>query len=293
MPDRERIVVWTNPTAGRGGSADAGALLAAEAESRGHSVRLVSVVPASAAATAARAAIDDGADRLVVVGGDGTVHQALQVVAGTGVVCGVVPAGSGDDFATAMGLPREVRTAIERALGPADPVDLVRVGDRYGATVATLGLSVAVTDRAGRLRWPRGGAKYTVATLLELPRLRTYPLRLTVDGVAREVSPNLVGIANAPLFGGGMRIAPGADVHDGALDVVLIGPSRRRDMLRLLLRAGSGRHVGHPDVEVLRAARVEIDADEPFRVDVDGEPVGRTPIVVEACPGALLLAGGA
>ena len=289
---RERIIAWVNPSAGRGASRDAGERLVVEAEARGHWVERVPTDSASAAIDMARTAIADGADRLVVVGGDGTVHQGIQAAAETGVAFGVVPAGSGNDFATAMGLPTEVDAAIERALGPTSPVDLIRVGERYGATVATLGLSVEVTIRAGRLRWPRGGAKYTIATLLELPRAREYPLRLIIDGERHDVAPNLVGIANTPMFGGGMRIAPAADPADGLLDVVLLGPSSRRSMLLLLARAGTGGHIGHRDVRVLRGRRIEIDADEPFRVDADGEEAGRTPLVIETVPGALHLAAG-
>lgn len=283
--------MWANTSAG-GESREVGERLVAAAEERGHAVERLPTGSASAAIEAARQSLARGADRLVVVGGDGTVHHGIQVAARAGVAFGVVPAGSGDDFATAMALPADPAAAIERALGPTAPVDLIRMGDRYGATVATLGLSVEVTVRAGRLRWPRGSAKYTVATLLELPRMRTYPLRLTVDGERYDVSPNLLGIANTPMFGGGMRIAPDADPRDGALDIVLIGPARRRVMLQLLPRAGSGGHIGHRDVSVLRGSRIDIDADESFRVDVDGEPAGMTPITIEVAAGALLLAAG-
>lgn len=282
--------MWLNPTAGRGTAEDAGDRIVAEAERRGHSVDRVLAGSPLAAAALARAAIDDGADRLIVAGGDGSVHHAVQVVAETGVAFGVVPVGSGNDFAAAMGLPSTFPAAIACALGATHSVDLIRVGDRYGATVATLGLSVEVTIRAEHLRRPSGRSKYTVATLLELPRMRDYPLRLTIDGVGHAAAPNLVAIANTPTFGGGMRIAPGADARDGMLDVVLIGPTSRNVMLRLLPRAGSGGHIGHPAVSVLRGARIEIDADEPFRVDVDGEAAGVTPIAVEVRPGALALA---
>ncbi len=287
----ERVVVWANQEAGRGSARGASDRLVAVATSRGHVVEHVPCDAPDVVAAAARAAIDAGADRLVVVGGDGTVHQGIQVAATTEVAFGVVPAGSGNDFASAFGLSADLDDAIDRALGPASPIDLIRVGDRWGATVVTLGFSVEVTIRADRLRRPRARAKYTVATLLEIPRMRAYPLRLTVDGEQHEVTPNLVGIANTPTFGGGMRIAPSADVQDGVLDVVLVGPSTRVAMLRLLPRAGRGGHIGHPDVQVLRGARIELHADEPFRVDVDGEAVGRTPIVIEVAPGALRLAG--
>lgn len=287
----ERVVVWANPRAGRGEAREASERLAAAATAHGHDVDRIEVDSASAASEHAQAAIASGADRLIVIGGDGTVHQGVQVAAATGVAFGVVPAGSGNDFASAVGLPTGLDAAIEAALGPATPVDLIRVGDRWGATIATLGISVEVTIRADRLRWPRGGAKYTAATLLELPRMRTYPLLLTVDGERHEVTPNLLAIANTPTFGGGMRIAPSADLTDGLLEVVMLGPSPRRTMLRLLPKAGSGGHVGHRDVRIMRGARVELHSETPVRVDVDGECAGHTPLVVECVPGALRLAG--
>lgn len=289
--DRQRVVVWVNPAAGRGRARDAGNRLIAVASARGHEIDHIDVGDVAEAAEIARSGVRSGADRLVMVGGDGTVHHGIQVAAGTGIAFGIVPTGSGNDFASALGLPDDVDAAIERALAPASPVDLIRVGDRWGATVATLGLSVEVTVRADRLRWPKGGAKYTAATLLEIPRMRTYPLRITVDGELHEVAPNLIAIANTPTFGGGMRIAPAADVRDGLLDVVLLGPSTRTTMLRLLPSAGDGGHIGHRDVRLLRGARLELDADDPIRVDVDGEEAGRTPIVIECVPGALRLAG--
>lgn len=291
-PDRrERICIWRNPRAGRGEAASLTEQLGTEATGRGHEVR---VLP-SDSVEACRAAIDEamaiGVDRLVVVGGDGTVHQAIQAAARTPVVVGVVPAGSGNDLAEALGLATTPATAIDVALGPSSPIDLLRIGDRYGVTVATLGFSVSVNRRANGLRWPGGRARYTAAALRELVGLRRYPITLDLDGRRLDLTPNVLAVANTSFFGGGMRIAPDARPDDGRLDVVVVGPASRVALLRLLPRVRSGHHVDHAAVQVHRASRAVIDAEQPQEIWADGEIIGTTPAEIELVPAALRVAG--
>ncbi len=261
------------------------------ASERGHTVTLLHADSVSGCRSAIEEAVADGLDRLVVVGGDGTLHQAIQVAAGTPLIVGVVPAGSGNDLVGGLGLATEPAEAIDLALGPASAIDLLRIGDRYGVTVATLGFSVAVNRRADRLRWPRGQAKYTVATLLELVGLRRYPITIELDGQRLEVSPNLVAFANTAIFGGGMRVAPDAEADDGQLDLVVVGPATRATLLRVLPRVRTGGHVEHPAVTVRRGVHAVIEADDTWEIRADGEIVGSTPTVIELVPAALHLAG--
>jgi diacylglycerol kinase (ATP) len=197
MPDqRERISVWLNPGAGRGGANELATAFLAEAARRGHRASLLPTDSSEAALTAAQAVVAGGVDRLIVIGGDGTLHQAIQVAACTQVVLGLLPAGSGNDFARALDLVTEPQSAIARTLGPATPIDLLRVGDRYSATVATVGFSVDVTLRAKGIRWPKGSAKYTAATLVELATMARFPMTLDLDGQRLDVSPNFLAVAN-------------------------------------------------------------------------------------------------
>ncbi len=287
----ERIGVWWNPRAGRGVARELAERTLAEAAHRGHDAALLASDSAQATRSAAEEAMAKGLDRLVVIGGDGTVHQAIQVAAGTPLVVGVVPAGSGNDLIAALGLDTTPGAAIDRALGPSSAIDLLRVDDRYGVTVATLGFSVAVNRRAETMRWPRGSAKYTAAALRELAGMRRYPLILDVDGRRLDVAPNLVAFANTSVFGGGMKIAPGARPDDGRLEIVVVGPASRTTMLRLLPKVRAGRHVEHAAVSVHRGARVVIESDETHEIRADGEIIGSTPTEIELVPAALQLAG--
>lgn len=289
--DGEQICVWWNPRAGNGEAEDLAERTRAEATGRGHTVTLLpSASIADSRATIGKA-MADGIDRLIVVGGDGTVHQAIQIAATTPLVVGVVPAGSGNDLVAALDLATEPDAAIDLALGPSSAIDLLRIGTGFGITVATLGFSVAVNRRADQLRWPRGRAKYTAATLLELIGLRRYPITVDLDGQRLEISPNLVAVANTSTFGGGMRIAPDAEPDDGLLDLVVVGPASRVALLRVLPRVRSGRHIEHPAVQVHRGVRAVIDGDETWEIRSDGEVVGSTPTTIELVPAALHLAG--
>ena len=247
-----------------------------------------------AAREAARHCVDGGADRLIAVGGDGVVNIAVNEIAGTGIVLGVVPAGTGNDFARALGLlDGDVDAQVDRALADASPVDAIRTDHGWLASVATLGFSGDVTARANRLTWPRGQHRYTLATLLQLPRLQSYPVSVTVDG--RRVgtgSTMLLAIGNTAYFGGGMRICPGAEPSDGRLQVVDIVTVTRLRFLRVFPTVFSGRHVDRPEVSVASGGVVEIEGAD-IDLWADGERLGPLPVRLELVPGALRLAGWA
>ena len=243
----------------------------------------------------ARAAVTAGTAAVVAVGGDGTAHAALQAVAGTTTPLGLVPAGTGNDLALALGVPADPGAAV-RALagdlraGEARRLDAGRVGDRWWATVLCCGFDSAVTDRANRLRWPRGRRRYDLAVLLELARLRPRPVALTVDGVGSSEQVTLVAVGNTAWYGGGLEICPGADPADGLLDVTVAGPLTRRELVRARPRLADGTHVDSPSVQVFRAARVELGCPG-VTTWADGEPVAPLPVVAECVRGALTVVG--
>jgi diacylglycerol kinase (ATP) len=259
------------------------------------------VLPAATGAEAeaqARAAITAGAAGVVAVGGDGTAHAALQAVAGTGVPLGLVPAGTGNDLALALGVPTALEAAVnalaeDLRAGLSRTVDAGRVGERWWATVLCCGFDSAVTDRANRLRWPRGRRRYDVAVALELARLRPYEITLRLDdGEERAVPATMIAVGNTAWYGGGLRICPGADPADGLFDVTVVGPTTRRELIRTRPRLADGTHVEHPAVSVFRAARVEL-ACHGVATYADGEPVAPLPVAVECVPGALTVVGTA
>jgi diacylglycerol kinase (ATP) len=290
-----------NPVAGGGRADGAVADVARSVRARGHNV--VELTPSGRGDVVGtlKDAISAGATKVVVVGGDGLAHLATQALACSGVALGIVPAGTGNDLARGLGLPLDdTEAAIDRALSPPVALDALRTTHGWVASVATLGFSAAVNERANRLRRPRGGARYTVATLLELPRLAATPLVLDLDGTTHEVDVAMVAIANTPHFGGGMAICPEATPHDGLLDVAIVGDVGRFTLLRFFPQVFSGRHVDHPAVTMLRGTKLRIAlADTPSAgapssgraLRGDGEPVGPLPVDIEAVRGALLVAG--
>ncbi|MDH4364168.1 MAG: diacylglycerol kinase family protein [Acidimicrobiia bacterium] len=314
---RSPVHLLDNPASRGGRRAAAGRAVAVAIEAAGHDViPLHPTGPADIADTVAKAHTD-GMERLVVVGGDGLVHHVLPALATTDVILGIVPVGTGNDFARALGLPTRLPAAVAAALGPAHPVDLVAAtDDRWAATVVTGGFSGQVNARANNLRFPPGQQRYTVATLAELRRLRPVTLTLTIpadtntdtetdtetDGAAgtggdrgqtasdrvEQYTTTLFAVANTRYFGGGMAICPTARPDDGLLDITIVGPTTPFQLARMLPSVFSGRHIRHPAVVTRRARLLHIDTDTILWAD--GEPFGSAGRL-EAVARALQVAG--
>jgi diacylglycerol kinase (ATP) len=287
----DRIHLLVSPEAGRG-RAD-GAHAAVVATLRGEGVEPIDITGADAAGSlaAARQAVDEGIHRILVVGGDGLVQLALQAVATTDTVLGVVPVGTGNDFVRGLeGFATDIEPATRAALGPPTPLDAIRTDDCWVASVATAGFSGDVNERANRLRRPKGPSRYTLATMLELPRLERRELAVIVDGRRHEYRSALVAVGNTGWFGGGMAICPDADPTDGQLDVTVVGDVSRIELLRFFRLVFSGSHMRHPKVTAHRGAEVRLESAG-LPLWGDGEPIDVAPATLRAVPGALRLAG--
>jgi diacylglycerol kinase (ATP) len=240
----------------------------------------------------ARRLVHAGTERLLVAGGDGTLHLAIQAVAASDTVLGLIPVGTGNDFARAIGIPGDIDAACRIALSEPAALDLMRLGDRWVASVATLGFSGDVNARANRMKRPRGSIRYSLATVIELPGMRARQITLELDGEAVNLDAALVAFANTSDFGGGMKICPGADPVDGEIDIVVVAEVGRLRLLRLLRKVFDGSHVELPEVVCLEARRVGIPTPG-HEVWADGEMVTTTPTTIEVVPRALRLAGAA
>lgn len=233
-------------------------------------------------------------DALIVMGGDGMAHLGLNACARTDATLGIIPAGTGNDFARAVGVPTSIREAVAViARGRTRTLDLARLStttyaERYVGAVVSSGYDAVVgrATNASRLRF--GPLSYGWIALRELNDFSPIDYRLTVDGVVSERECMLVAVCNTGVFGGGMRIAPGADPADGLLDLTIVGPVGRATLLRLLPSIYTGGFVKHPAVEQVRASEVRIEGDGLF-VMGDGEELGDAPVSVSAAPGALRL----
>ncbi|MEQ6899735.1 diacylglycerol kinase [Nocardioides sp. YIM 152588] len=282
------VVVLTNPTAGRGRALRVRDEALPRLRGAGWRVRPITGRNADDAAELGRKALADGADALLVCGGDGMVNLGLQLVAGTEVPLGILPAGSGNDVARYLGIPRrDGAAAAAHLLGASPtPIDLARVGERYFATVLAAGFDAVVSERANRMRWPRGQMRYNLATLAELRAFSPRTYRLDLDGAELHTRATLVAVGNGPSFGGGLRIAEGADLHDGLLDVVVIRPLTRPDLVRTYPKLFRGTHVHHPQYERHRVTRVTVAAPDIVGY-ADGERFGALPLTVESVPSAI------
>lgn len=287
------ISLFVNPTAGRGRGAHAAQPAAASLRAAGFSVRTVVGVDAADALQRAREAVQGGTGALVVVGGDGMVHLALQAVAGTTTPLGVVAVGTGNDFARSLGLPVREPAAAGRLVAEAlkgtrtREVDLGRAAGQWFGTVLASGFDSRVNDRGNRMKWPTGRLRYDVAMVAELAAFRPLPYRITLDGgEVLETEATLVAVGNGPSYGGGMKICARADLTDGLFDVTVVGDCSRATLLRVFPRVYKGTHLEHPVVTVHRAARVELAAPDVTGY-ADGEPLGPLPITAEAVPAAV------
>jgi len=291
------ITLFVNPTAGRGRGAHAAQPAASALRAAGFAVRIVLGADAADALARARGAVRDGTGALIAVGGDGMANLALQAVAGTRTPFGLVAAGTGNDFARALGLPVRDPAAAGRLIaealkeGRVHDTDLGRAGDHWFGTVLASGFDSRANDRGNRMRWPAGRLKYDLAMLAELAAFRPLPYRITLDeGTVHEVEATLVAVGNGSSYGGGMRICPGADLTDGLFDITVVGDCSRTTLLRVFPRVYRGTHVDHPKVTVLRAAQVEITA-EGVTGYADGEPLGPLPLSARCVRAAVSVVG--
>ena len=248
----------------------------------------------------AEAARDAAADvLLVVVGGDGTLNEVVNGVADAGREIAVLPAGTGQDFGRTHGIPAAFDAAVGVVLG-GEPrtIDLGRVSyraptgdaERWFANVGSVGMSGAVAARANSMSKALGGrATFFYALTIEFLGWTNTEVTVTLDSEERRGRMHDVIVANGRWHGGGMKLAPDASWDDGLFDVVIIGDVNKLDFITTAPKLYTGKHVNHPKIEVLRSPTVSVAAPVPLPVEVEGEPVGTTPVRFEIVRNALRL----
>ncbi|WP_199442022.1 diacylglycerol/lipid kinase family protein [Umezawaea beigongshangensis] len=288
-----RGALLVSPASGRGRAGRVAGTVAARLRPSFDRLDLHVADSAEGAAALARRAVDDGAEVLVVLGGDGAAHLAVQACAETPVALAVVPAGTGNDLAAALGMPAGTSAAVDAvvaalATGSRRRTDLGRVeGGPWFATVLCAGFDSAVNERANAMRWPAGPRRYDLAVLAELVRLRPARLVVRTERDELELEAVLVAVGNTASYGGGIPVCPDADPADGLLDLTLVTAVGRGPLLGMLPRLRGGRHVEHPAVRVLRARSVHLAGDGGWVGYADGERLRRLPLSVTSEPGAL------
>ncbi len=296
MPTAPQAVVIVNPTAGRGMAgkqvpeirrllgANAAGWVWQHTQKRGDAEGM------------ARQAAQVGTPLVVAVGGDGTLHEVVNGVLGTGTTVGLIPYGTGNDFARALGLFGNLEAAC-RALteGVIKHIDIGVIegknteGPRHFLVLSGTGFDArtAQTVNSG-IRGLSGPLAYVWGAILTLKDFQPFTLTLTLDSEPpRTVQAMFVSFANVETTGGGMKIAPGARVDDGCLDICLAEKVSKLTLLYQLSQVFSGKHILHPAVSLLKARTLTVDADPPQPLLIDGEVCGTTPATVRLLPGVL------
>ena len=236
-------------------------------------------------------AVEHGYDTIIVIAGDGTVHEVVNGIVGTGVRLGVIPGGRGNDLARSAGLPKDPLAAAGVCRnGRLTHIDLGQANGEYFFNVAGVGFDAEVCHQVNQGRmYINGPMTYLVYVLKMLWYYRPVVCRITLDEKTWVQPVFLLVAGNGRYFGGGMLAAPGADLYDGEFEVVIAGDVTRLEAMEALAKIYSGKHVHLPKIQTFRARKVKVESEHPLNVETDGEVIGCVPLTMETIPRALPL----
>ena len=275
-----------NPTSGRGKGSVVGQQVANFLSERKIQYRIVTGANALQFQENLRKE-SSSASLIIAVGGDGLLHMAIQIAAHENLPLVTIPAGTGNDFVRALGWdPEKPLEPLWAAINSsATFIDLGNVDGEYFGAIASTGFDSLVNERANRMRFPKGPAKYNVAMALELPRFQPLQYKFVIDGKSYEREAMLIAAGNGNSYGGGMLVCPNADLQDGLLDLMILNPVSKREFVMIFPSVYEGKHIEHPQVEIIRAKEIYIEADAICYAD--GERVGPMPATISVAEKAL------
>lgn len=225
---------------------------------------------------------------VIAFGGDGFIHEVIQHVVPRSIPLGVIPCGTGNDFARSLGIHTLSLNEQLHIITSTQPkgVDLGRVGSRWFAAILSTGFDALVNERANQMRWPKGRMKYNLAMIEKLILLRPHRYRIKMDQEIVDVDATLITIANGSSYGGGMKVCPQATLDDALFDVMILRKVSRFELLRVFPKVYFGKHVGHPAVSFYRCQQIEVDGVGTSYAD--GESISQLPLFAQCVPNALL-----
>lgn len=283
------FAVVINPISGKGKGSVLGAEVAGYLRTRNIDYTLVTSASAALLSQNLETLIETtDVDGIIAVGGDGLLHLVLQIAAKASLPFAVVPAGTGNDFARALGIhERSVSEILDHVLSTnPSAVDLGLVDSEYFGAILSSGFDSVVNERANKLSWPKGPSRYNAAMILELPKFSPISYEIQTENRTFDVEAMLIAIGNGISYGGGMKVCPDADIHDGLFDVMILHPVSKAEFLRIFPSVYTGRHIHHPQVETFRARSVSLHSKAVAYAD--GERIGQLPVKAECIQGAAL-----
>ena len=272
--------MFVNPTAGRGRAGKRLPRMLELLRTAGVEPRVLKSSAVGDLEAQARKAVDDGAGSIIVAGGDGSVHEAVNaILAGdSGTALGVIPSGTGNDFAKAADIPLDWETATrllaDRIVSAASPrrLDAGRMNGRYFANGAGIGFDAKVTRIARAYRWPIGDLVYLFAIFRAMRGgIATPDLTIEADNFSFSGPVTLASISNGPWIGGMFHIAPTARNDDGTLQLLIVDPVSRLRITSLLPKLMQGKHLDEPEIRHADVTRVAIRCNDELPSHLDGE----------------------
>ena len=299
-----RVVLIINPASANGKTGQEWSELVAEAQRLGLRVEERLTEAPGHATELAREASMAGADVVVAVGGDGTVHEVVNGLVGAGgspfgeAALGVIARGTGRDFIRSHDIPTKAKDALQAiADGPIRRIDVgevISTGDSEGgcrfANAASAGVTGAIAKRANGMSKRMGGTPtFLLAAFQGFRAYTNTPIHLELDGRPIDVTASCVVCAIGHSLGGGIKVAHGARPDDGLLDMVLVGDVGAKDLALNVHRLYTGTLGEHPEITHLKGLTVTVSGDTPLQIEADGELAGTTPATFRCLPGALRL----
>ncbi|WP_096199035.1 diacylglycerol/lipid kinase family protein [Bacillus sp. FJAT-45350] len=226
---------------------------------------------------------------VIAVGGDGTVHDVVNGLKVVKVPLGIIPAGSGNDYARSMNIPKDFKLALERILtGKKKKIDILHVGERCCMTVIGIGFDGRVAELANSSKYKKilnglNLGKFTYLAIVLKVLFQYKPTKVTITLDDEDITFDdvwLVAVANLPYYGGGMNICPDAESDDGILDVCIVHSITKLNLLKVFPKVFKGKHVSHQSITILRGKKIKVISDTPVVIHGDGEIIGQTPIEV-------------
>ncbi len=282
------IQLIVNPTSGHGRGTKVAEHVSRMLHTRGVAHELHYSAAPNEPTALAQAAVKDRCQRVVAIGGDGLVHQVANVLVGTDTTLGIVPTGTGNDFARGVGIPLDTDSAVGVIVdGIEQRVDVGQANDRYFFSIAVMGLAAEVNRRANQFKRFRVNALYTAVTIGSV--FLDHPIKFTIqyDGQIRQCYSWLIAVANTWSSARGMALVPAARPDDGMLDACIVNGMGKLELLYTFPRVFAGRHIYSTGIETLRGREITISAETPCELFADGECIGSLPMTLRAIPQAL------
>jgi YegS/Rv2252/BmrU family lipid kinase len=282
-----RFAVICNPSAGGGRGRERLPLAVAELSRLGAEHRVVLTRDIGHARDEARAAAAAG-ETVAAIGGDGLLRPIAAELRNSDSALAIVPGGRGNDLARVLGIPTDTAAATRIAVeGRERVIDMATVDGEPYLGIASLGFDSVANRIANDAKLVRGNLVYLYAALRALASWKPAGFTVTVDGERHELRGYSVAIANSKAYGGGMFVAPQAELDDGQIDVVAVGEASRLRFAVKLPKVFKGTHLDEENIVVLKGSTVEIAADREFDIYADGDPVGTVPARIAVEPRCL------